>query len=337
MDIEIRRAVYDDVERILEIARMLQLQGQREDRQGSTTGFLVSGYDKRTYDEQVEQADHFYVACDPETDQPIGFMLAYSERLIGKGEEVNQQLKRLLSSFVVIKQIAVDPNYGRRGVAGRLYDHVKARLGGTGRTQLVAAVVNDPPNEVSARFHRKQGFSPMVELDGPDGRCRLIWRYSVPQGDPEVLNAQYDRAIQLYLHEDTLNWEKLRNYVYITVAMVAAGGFLLEESFTDPTELGVVRGGVVLVICVLGLLLSIGYSVALWSGIKFQRAHKESVTLLEDQYIAEGGIRLLPYRSRSVSVVGRNAPTTYLLQYTPVVGMVVWLVTFAGVFGWWAG
>jgi len=40
----------------------------------------------------------------------------------------------------------------------------------------------------------------------------------------EILMLQYEQAVSLYQHEDSLNWQKVQNAVYINAALAAVIG-----------------------------------------------------------------------------------------------------------------
>jgi hypothetical protein len=98
----------------------------------------------------------------------------------------------------------------------KLYEHVISRVHDV---PIVAAVVVDPPNVPSVALHRKFGFQPTVTLIPPDGLPRMVWVHR--EKEPDLLREQLGLAIDLYKHEDLLNWSKLNNLFYVTVGLVA--------------------------------------------------------------------------------------------------------------------
>jgi predicted GNAT superfamily acetyltransferase len=175
VDITITAARSEHVERIYQIARNWRPEG-RASESLSREGFLVSDFTRDQYEGLVRQSDHAFVAASEH--DVVGFLLGYrgdQARLFD--DYVATTLAPELASFVVAKQIAVDPANTNRGVGRRLYRFLMARLGGR---SLIAATVDDPPNNRSRALHRGLGFIDKYHVRHPDGRNRTVWRY-----DPE--------------------------------------------------------------------------------------------------------------------------------------------------------
>lgn len=321
-ELEIRRADVADIPAIVAIAEQWEL-GERPESDLKDRGFLVSDFRSEDYQQLVTASDYCYVAV--RAGVIVGFLLAYSQRSLDEIDDPTAEwVATRLDDFVVIKQVAVDPAHAGRGVGRELYLHLIERLRGQG-VQLVAAVVDTPPNIRSRAFHRRLGFTEAYSLRHRDGRTRSIWRYSTARASDEVLAAQYEAGVTLYMHEDLLNWDKLRNYLYVTVATMAALGFVLAqtpgETAYDPTTVGIV-------LCLVGLLTSVGFGVALNSGVAYLAMRKEAVTELEDMYLNREGIRVVS-RLLRVKPWLRRSPTTWVLRLVPVAGTVIWLGALA--------
>ncbi len=236
-------------------------------------------------------------------------------------DTIAQQLVTKLDQFVVVKQVAVDREFTQLGIATKLYTHIIKDVRGV---RLIAATVETPPNKKSRRFHRRLGFTEAFRLPHPDGRMRTVWRYSTEHTSDEVLSAQYGAALELYMHEDNLNWNKLQNYLYITVAIAAALGFLLiqGEGRSDiPPILPITA--LAFTLCGIGFLTSFAFAVALASGTIYLQVRKESLCELEDIYINRSGIRIVSAFMRRKLL--RRSPTTWTLRLTPVIGIAGWL------------
>ena len=50
----------------------------------------------------------------------------------------------------------------------------------------------------------------------------MVWVWRKPR--EAILHVQYEVAVDLYKHEDNLNWQKLNNLFYITAGLAAAIG-----------------------------------------------------------------------------------------------------------------
>lgn len=168
--VEILRAGEEHVEQIARLAESRSL-NRPDGTPGSVEGgFLVSAYSEADYRARLETAEHFYVAV--KGGQVLAFLLAYSSDRVEPDEWLNRRIKTTLGNFLVIKQICVAQDAARGGIASMLYYHV---LDQWDESPVIAAVVNDPPNDASARFHHKLGFQELTRLTPPDGLPRVVW------------------------------------------------------------------------------------------------------------------------------------------------------------------
>ncbi len=168
-DVVIRRAGLTDVESIIALADARAVDpGQRPDAE---RGFLVSRFDRDTYERLVATVDHAYVLEDDGEIQ--AFVIGYSDHWIDPGDLVGQAIRRHMAApFVLIKQVCVALDRMGRGYARTLYDAVRQASVGL---PCCAAVVLDPPNDASVAFHESVGFRKILELSAPDGMQRGVW------------------------------------------------------------------------------------------------------------------------------------------------------------------
>jgi predicted GNAT superfamily acetyltransferase len=144
-------------------------------------GFLVSNLTESAYSRFIDSADHFYVIGSAE--QPQAFILAYGSERIDPAARVEQAtLAHHPQPFVMIKQICVAPEASGRGYGRRLYDWVRDRSGG--RAQC-AAMVLEPYNAPSVRFHERLGFRKAFQMMAPDGMPRGVWVRPAQENDRE--------------------------------------------------------------------------------------------------------------------------------------------------------
>ncbi len=85
----------------------------------------------------------------------------------------------------------------------------------------------------------------------------------------------FEHAQKLYLHEDSLNWSKMRTLAAVATALVAGVGYFASSGHTDRTFF------VPFILCGTAILLLI--SVTLESGIYFMHSHKQVLRILEAQ------------------------------------------------------
>ncbi|MFV8835483.1 GNAT family N-acetyltransferase [Aquisalimonas sp.] len=170
----IRPALPDDAPRLAELQAAYLLGDGGQGKADSPAGFLVSGYDADSYRHFADVADHFYVG--EEDGRVIAFVLAMSSERIPEATPSHQVNHWLLEQhpqpFTLISQICVAPEAASGGWGRELYNVVRQLA--AGRPQF-AAIVLDPPNGPSVRFHERVGFHKAFETVGHDGRPRGIW------------------------------------------------------------------------------------------------------------------------------------------------------------------
>jgi predicted GNAT superfamily acetyltransferase len=169
--INIRKAEQSDVERVYELATEYLLAQRQQAPKG---GFLVSSYSKEDYLGYIDKAGYFFVAEDD--GEIIAFILAYSSNAITDDALTQLTDRHVGRGFVLIKQICVDPSHTKRGVGRKLYTFIAKQ---TAPLPLLAAIVLDPENRASVRFHNKLGFSKILEFIPTDGMLRGMWAKGV--------------------------------------------------------------------------------------------------------------------------------------------------------------
>jgi len=314
------RARADQIPRIVEIARQLRLRSPEDSH--SRESFLVSGFEQETYERLIHHAEHFWVALERQpdgSDHLAGFLVAYASTSKLAAPWVRTYLiQRYAVPTVIVKQIAVAPEARRRGLARRLYENL---LHQTREQRVAAAIVLDPPNRPSEALHRRLGFKRVYDHVPADGFPRALYvRESACE--EKTLAQQYEMANLLYMHEDQLNWNKLRSLLWVTAALFSVFGFLWQQGQRAIPGLPADYGFFALLgLCLLGLLISIGYAIAIHSGVRYLMNRKNSVCDIED-------------RMRGVHTVAlsqRKAPTAYVLQSLPIALGLLWAAAILGI------
>ncbi|WP_163536380.1 GNAT family N-acetyltransferase [Gracilibacillus sp. YIM 98692] len=163
-----RKARLSDVNKIAEMALENSL-SQLSEEEKKNNGFLVSGYTKEQYQQYIKDCEHFYVV--EKEGELQGFLLGFLDTELNNSK-VNQAYKKhAASSFVVIKQICVAKNAQKQGVGKKLYrffiDTVKQ--------PIYLAVVMEPYNAGSVKFHEKLGFHLFAEITPEDDMKRALF------------------------------------------------------------------------------------------------------------------------------------------------------------------
>ena len=134
-------------------------------------GFLVSSYSEQDYAEFARRGGHFHVVL--HDSQVASFLLGYTRDEIRIGTGVDDHLAdRYQEPFLIIKQICVRPDFAQQGLASSLYNHALKQVP---LMRVFAAIVLEPLNLPSIRFHEKLQFEKVFELTPPDGLLRGVW------------------------------------------------------------------------------------------------------------------------------------------------------------------
>jgi ribosomal protein S18 acetylase RimI-like enzyme len=325
MTTAIRNATESDVPAVAKLASKLALvAGEAGSQKG---GFLVSGFTNAEYSQFVATAEHFYVCV--EDDIITGFLLAYSAQSVDPANTVESLLKYVyIDDFVLIKQIAVDPEHNRTGVGTRLYRFLIERMP---NTALLSAIVLDPPNAASVHFHERFEFRYLLDVKADDGLPRGIWHRPVQGRENEKgplrigvadqtstvdrLQCQWEVAAQLYCHEDNLNWAKIASLLTLVVLLGAAFSFFWQ--FPPAPDSAFPVWGLLF----LGLIVHGIYILSIASGLRYMMARKECVIKLEER-IAERDGNMVPLvtKTKGPSITAR------LLYVFPFLSLITWSV-----------
>jgi predicted GNAT superfamily acetyltransferase len=300
---------------ITALARSRSLDSVPDAEEASRNGFLVSGYSEEVYRRRLAEAEHFYVAV--KGAEVIGFILAYSDAHLESDEWLNHRIKGEFGGFLVIKQVCTAKDAARQGVASRLYRHVLQQWNAS---PVIAAVVSQPENLASVAFHRGMGFELLTETTPPDGMARTVWIWR-PHREG-MIHAQYQVAVDLYKHEDNLNWNKLNNFFYITAALAAAASFAFNSGennhrFSDRLAL---------VIAVIGFASSLAFAAMLLWGRRYLLDRKDAVARMERYIVWHGGQRVVGREPSGPAKDGlRQSPTGLIMILLPFFVGLCWV------------
>jgi hypothetical protein len=362
----VEKATIADIPRIVAIADAARLNEEAP----QPGGFLVSDLTERDYKQFERYARDpsrgvcFQVARRSMNEDCIAFLLGYDERYVqsqskkrsgwpsGGSEAALLELLaplryRLINRrtrFFIIKQIAVEYACSGRSAARDLYAHLFKEIEAD---SFFAAIVAKPENGRSERFHRLQGFSPIMQSRSFSKRLeesetreyinRVWFRPGRPividyrleaSGDVEskapaplptslddeakvALRANYELAQRLYLHEDNLNWSKISRSITVFAGLVSAVYLLSVKKTNLPLDI---------VVIILGAALLIFLSATLESGLFFMHSYKQAIRILESR------MKLLyPDLLPLIWRVPSRSATVRILSYAIYPLLVVWL------------
>lgn len=149
------------------------------------------------------------------------------------------------------------------------------------------------------------------------------------EGKRETLIEEYKVAVELYTHEDNLNWTKLNHLLYINAGLVTVMGFILKACGPDSPMPGSPRLFIGMV-SLIGFIVSSALGIALWFGIKYMHSRKDRVVDVEEALVEYGGRHIVSAGSVVSQPKGflKRSPTTLMLRLVPIVLSLVWLVIF---------
>jgi hypothetical protein len=161
----------------------------------------------------------------------------------------------------------------------------------------------------------KEDINLKEENDVPDRKEKS------KKNDIDILKCQYACAIDLYMHEDELNWKKLNNLFYITSALLFILSFISVGNFpydVNPMLLGALSA--------FGAIISTSFGLTLRYGVAYLLARKEKVIQIEKIMESRGGISIVGY-DRDPRIFGVS-PTTKILRAIPFIFSSSWAVLF---------
>lgn len=332
----IRPAKTSDIHDINKIAKSVSI----EHRQ-NTDGFLMSNYSEKDYRKFLAAAPNVtFLVSTNSLGRICAFLLAYNQNYansLNNSDTVNIIKKSigLNARYSIIKQIAVSPDCQGQGHASRLYEEYFNIAKGN---HVFTTIVSEPENPASEHFHRSQGFSPLfttrsTENDGSKSYRSRVWHASAPfslEGAPEatpmVLVENLHIANQLYLHEDNLNWTKIRFLVTILFSLIVAAWALTQlPNWGQARSLeGSANAALSVLLIISGFLILHSVGRKIHSGLRFMASHKECVRLLESRLASMQAGFVTP-----VLKVPETAETIKIMKWLPAFSVIAWAVTSA--------
>ncbi len=277
------------------------------------SGFLVSNYSAADYRSLLATATTFaVVALD---DRLLGFVIVMARECLPLSDGSQLAPIRFQAPSLVIKQVAVDPECRRARIGTVLYREVMRRHSSEA---IAATVVHQPRNQASIVFHMQLGFVHVAEMPNEGGGVSGLWlRLPDDEAVPHIMASQYDRAVELYNHEDNLTWTKLQSCVYVSGAIAAALGFSVSTGSANAGSDDVVRGAV----AAIAAIATWGLAVAINAGTSYTAARKAGVIDLEKRLARYGGQMVV---NQPQSPFLRASPTRLVLKVLPVLLACAW-------------
>ncbi len=157
----IRKAKPEDAAEIVRIVDSVLL--HKLDNESS--GFLMVNSGKEKYDALVRESSYCYAAVD--NGAVVGFLLAYPKALMKPDNEIHEYfLQKYSDNFIYIFQVAVDPDYHRKGIGKDLYNAFFDDAKGIMKCVISSA---EPYNKASEKMHLSLGFKKVDKIKTKKG------------------------------------------------------------------------------------------------------------------------------------------------------------------------
>ncbi len=162
--VSLRKATAADLEQIFEIANSLTLTTGSVN--GSQSDYLISGFTLKEYTSFLERGARVDLV-EIRKVKIVAFMLTYCSQSGLVDKSIRQMI--YADRYRIVKQIAVRRERQKSGFGSLLYDSLNS-------SELIgAAILLDPPNLTSIRFHERHSFNFIGEFMEDDNRARGLW------------------------------------------------------------------------------------------------------------------------------------------------------------------
>jgi hypothetical protein len=153
----------------------------------------------------------------------------------------------------------------------------------------------------------------------------------IESGTATVIAARINAGVQLVMHEDRLNWQKLYNLVYIELGLLAA--YLLIAQADTREGLGQAAENAHSIIGLLGIAFGWGFCLTLWSGVSCLSCHKSVITgsdkaLIGIEHLLRDNLELGAGNENeppSTIFYAKQGPTRVLIRWTPILFIGMWV------------
>lgn len=229
------------------------------------------------------------------------------------------------SSYIVVKQICVERSEMKKQYGASLYIHLMHSFD---KCDIYTAVITGPKytKSRSVEFHEKMGFVSClkyVPAGGTDTKERTIFYYKNPDNIKDapspVITERYKAAVDLYIHEDNLVWQKINFFLLLSSALFALDGWL-PKALADPLTS--------ILISLFGLMVTSLFYITITNGLGYMLARKAAVFEIEKKLIPVDGLRVvLPgYMDRKSRVNLHKSSTMTAVRIFFILIGIIWLI-----------
>jgi hypothetical protein len=175
-------------------------------------------------------------------------------------------------------------------------------------------------------LHDDNDFQKNTTASTKDILDKISPPHSIDTLEQTVALAKFAHAVDLYKHEDNLNWHKLSHLFYVTMVLGSTIGLVI--SFNESTEPDLAIHTFIGMICLVGFVLSFTLSVSIHYGLKYLLARKNQSCQAEKALSRYPTVRVFPNSSETPN--GRkylvNSPTGMMLRVACGVVTSMWLI-----------
>lgn len=148
--------------------------------------------------------------------------------------------------------------------------------------------------------------------------------FEIAKESDDILD-NLSNAIDLYLHEDNLNWTKLAMLVSFTFAFMTAFFVLFEQPYS------IVNSALSIFLISFGIFITYMFDVKIKSGQHYMSSHKKKVQKIERilQYFKPNHVMLINIQDSKIS---NTSVTLQFMKLLPQISYAVWIVCYLLVF-----
>ncbi|MHC4738607.1 MAG: RipA family octameric membrane protein [Planctomycetota bacterium] len=138
----------------------------------------------------------------------------------------------------------------------------------------------------------------------------------------KVLLEQYKVGVELYRHEDVLNWTKINHLFYINGGLWAVIG-LSSSTGSAGTPMFEFSRLIMVIVAAAGIIVCLALGTALWIGTKYMKDRKAKVVNIEKALKSYGGETLVDNKLTEI--------TMCILKLVPFIFVTVWLIILVNI------
>jgi len=316
----IRKANIKDIDVIYQISKdtMLNMKGKRQSKNIS----LETDSSKEYYEKQLNKDSLFYVS---EIDgNVIAFLLAFNREDIDELTTMIKTIDKLSEKpYIFIKQFYIDKKYIRKGYGTELYEYFLLN----NKKDIFSSIASEPKNKALINFYCEIGFNCVLTQTQEENRRKAIYYRKYENNycnDHNFIFKNYDNAMEMYRHEDNLNWTKINHLLVINTALIGFLGLVIANIGKITTE-NLIIAFIIILFSIFGITANILFYIAIKSGILYLQNRKEQTATIERIIKNMGGVEIVGSKQRDDKRFIRSNTIT-VMSIIPIVLIIIWVL-----------